>query len=218
VLNFIEALVGELVDGFCSTEARPEEWDLAGLVDESRTLFPLPDDISEASLRGMDVSEIKERLLAAALGAYEAKVQSVGADMMRELERLVLLQTLDRKWIDHLYAMDALREGIGLRAYGQANPLIEYQKEGYALFEQLKHDVLEETVKFLYIVQVQPTAAPVQPPRPAYRVTREDGDGARTRGQAGGAAVQVRAAKVGRNDPCPCGSGKKYKKCHGRSE
>jgi preprotein translocase subunit SecA len=167
----------------------------------------------------MDPTEIKERLLTAALGAYEAKVQSVGADMMRELERLVLLQTLDRKWIDHLYAMDALREGIGLRAYGQANPLIEYQREGYALFEQLKHDVLEETVKFLYIVQVQPAAAmPVQPSRPAYRVMREDGDGARARGQAGGAAVQVRAAKVGRNDPCPCGSGKKYKKCHGRSE
>jgi preprotein translocase subunit SecA len=219
VLNFIEALVGDLVDGFCSTDARPEEWDLAGLVDESRTLFPLPEDISDASLRGMDHAEIKERLLTAALGAYEAKVQSVGADMMRELERLVLLQTLDRKWIDHLYAMDALREGIGLRAYGQANPLIEYQREGYALFEQLKHDVLEETVKFLYIVQVQPAAAmPVHPSRPAYRVMREDGDGARARGQAGGAAVQVRAAKVGRNDPCPCGSGKKYKKCHGRSE
>jgi preprotein translocase subunit SecA len=219
VLNFIETLVGEMVDGFCSTEARPEEWDLGGLLAEARTIFPLPGDLSEASLRDLDASEAKERLRTAALGAYEAKVQSIGAETMRELERLVLLQTLDRKWIDHLYAMDALREGIGLRAYGQANPLIEYQKEGYALFEQLKHDVLEETVKFLYIVQVQPAAAmPVQPSRPAYRVMREDGDGDRTRSQAGGAAVQVRAAKVGRNDPCPCGSGKKYKKCHGRNE
>jgi preprotein translocase subunit SecA len=219
VLNFIETLVGEMVDGFCSTEARPEEWDLAGLLAEARTIFPLPGDLSDASLRDLDASEVKERLRTAALGAYEAKVQSIGADTMRELERLVLLQTLDRKWIDHLYAMDALREGIGLRAYGQANPLIEYQKEGYALFEQLKHDVLEETVKFLYIIQVQPAAAmPVQPSRPAYRVMREDGDGDRARSQAGGAAVQVRAAKVGRNDPCPCGSGKKYKKCHGRNE
>jgi len=133
---------------------------------------------------------------------------------------VVLLQTLDRKWIDHLYAMDTLREGIGLRAYGQANPLIEYQKEGYALFEQLKHDVQEETIKFLYMVQVQP-AAPlaVQPARPAYRATRADGNGDRTRGPAAGSPVApVRAAKVGRNDPCPCGSGKKYKKCHGRGE
>ncbi len=219
VLNFIESLVADPVDGFCSTEVRPEEWDLLGLLEEARTIFPMPPDLTEAVLRGMDSSEVKERLVTAALAAYEAKEQSVGPETMRELERLVLLQTLDRKWIDHLYAMDALREGIGLRAYGQANPLIEYQKEGYALFEQLKHDVLEETVKFLYLVQVQPAAAvPARLPRPAYRVARESADGDRSRGQAGGAAVQVRAAKVGRNDPCPCGSGKKYKKCHGRSE
>ena len=219
VLNFIESLVGDLVAGFCSTEVRPDEWDLPGLIEEARALFPLPADLSEESLRGLDASEVKERVLTAALAAYEAKVQAIGPEMMRELERVILLQTLDRKWIDHLYAMDALREGIGLRAYGQANPLIEYQKEGYALFEQLKHDVLEETVKFLYLVQVQPTAAlPAQPARPAYRVARQDGDGERSRSAAGGTAVQVRAAKVGRNDPCPCGSGKKYKKCHGRSE
>jgi preprotein translocase subunit SecA len=219
VLNFIESLVGDVVDGFCSAEVRPEEWDLPGLIEEARALFPLPADLSEESLRGLDAAETKERLVAAALAAYEAKVQAIGPEMMRELERVVLLQTLDRKWIDHLYAMDALREGIGLRAYGQANPLIEYQKEGYALFEQLKHDVLEETVKFLYMVQVQPAAAvPAQSLRPAYRVTRQDGDGERSRSGAGGAAVQVRAAKVGRNDPCPCGSGKKYKKCHGRNE
>jgi preprotein translocase subunit SecA len=219
VLNFIESLVGDIVDGFCSSEVRPEEWDLSGLIEEARALFPLPADLTEESLRGLAASEVKERLLAAALAAYEAKVQAIGPEMMRELERVVLLQTLDRKWIDHLYAMDALREGIGLRAYGQANPLIEYQKEGYALFEQLKHDVLEETVKFLYMVQVQPAAAaPVPQVRPAYRVARQDGDGARPRTAAGAAAVQVRTAKVGRNDPCPCGSGKKYKKCHGRSE
>ncbi len=219
VLNFIESLVGDVVDGFCSSEVRPEEWDLPALIEEARALFPLPADLSEESLRGLAASEVKERLLTAALAAYEAKVHAIGPEMMRELERVVLLQTLDRKWIDHLYAMDALREGIGLRAYGQANPLIEYQKEGYALFEQLKHDVLEETVKFLYLVQVQPAAAvPVPQVRPAYRVARQDGDGARPRSAAGAAAVQVRTAKVGRNDPCPCGSGKKYKKCHGRNE
>ena len=219
ILNFIETLVGDLVDGFCTTEVRPEEWDLPALLEEVRGFAPLPAELSEGALRALDAAEIKERILTAALAAYEAKVASVGSEMMREVERLILLQTLDRKWIDHLYAMDALREGIGLRAYGQANPLIEYQKEGYALFDQLKHDVLEETVKFLYIVQVQ-TAAPMPLPqtRPAYRVTRQEGDGDRPRGAPAAAAVQVRTAKVGRNDPCPCGSGKKYKKCHGRDE
>ena len=198
ILNFIEALVGDLVDGFCTTEVRPEEWDLPALLEEVRGFAPLPAELSESALRALDAAEIKERILTAALAAYEAKVASVGSEMMREVERLILLQTLDRKWIDHLYAMDALREGIGLRAYGQANPLIEYQKEGYALFDQLKHDVLEETVRFLYIVQVQ-TAAPMLLPqiRPAYRVTRQEGDGDRPRGAPAAAAVQVRTAQVG---------------------
>jgi preprotein translocase subunit SecA len=222
VLDFIETLAGEIVDGFCSAEVRAEEWDLAGLLEEVRLVFPLPAELTPETLRGLSADEVKERILAAALGAYEAKVQVVGEEPMREIERLLLLQTLDRKWIDHLYAMDALREGIGLRAYGQANPLIEYQKEGYALFEQLKHDVQEETVKFLYIVQLRPSASmPVPPVRPAYRVTRQDGDGDRPRSQRAEPAVgpvPVRAEKVGRNDPCPCGSGKKYKKCHGRDE
>jgi preprotein translocase subunit SecA len=232
VLDFIETLIRDDVGSFCSTEVRPEEWDLAGLLEEVRTTIPLPADLTADSLAGRSAEEITERINQAALAAYEAKEQELGAETMRELERLILLQTLDRKWIDHLYTMDALREGIGLRAYGQANPLIEYQKEGYSLFEQLKHDVQEETIKFLYLVQVQPAAPVLRPaPRPAYRVTRQSGaDGQpsplRGNGAAGGdgaraavsTAVPVRVAKVGRNDPCPCGSGKKYKKCHGREE
>ncbi|SRR5579884_572109 len=228
ILDFIETLVEDMVGAFCSTEVRPEEWDLAGLLEEARTIFPLPADLTADRLAGGSAEEISERLRTAALEAYERKERTLGAETMRELERLILLQTLDRKWIDHLYAMDALREGIGLRAYGQANPLIEYQKEGYALFEQLKRDVREETVKFLYLVEVQPAVpAPAlrAAERPAYRVTRQSaadgqpslarGDGARG---AGGVQAPVRVAKVGRNDPCPCGSGKKYKKCHGREE
>jgi len=230
ILDFIGELIDSLVDGFCGTEVRPEEWDLDGLLHEVRRIVPLPADLGTDQLRGLAAAEVAERLGAAALAAYEAKEQTVGPETMRELERIILLQTLDRKWIDHLYQMDALREGIGLRAYGQANPLIEYQKEGYALFDQLKHDVQEETLQFLYLVQVQPAAAPSvgsrpalrAPERPGYRVTRQSGtgDGERSRASAGGGgtATQVRVAKVGRNDPCPCGSGKKYKKCHGRGE
>ncbi len=235
ILDFIETLVEQTVQAVCSSEVRPEEWDLAGLLEEARTVFPLPRDLGPDSLAGLSAEDVAARLRQEALAAYEAKEQAIGPETMRELERLILLQTLDRKWIDHLYAMDALREGIGLRAYGQANPLIEYQKEGYALFEQLKSEVQEETVKFLYLVEVQPAV-----PAPAlhaverrpYRVMRQSGadgqpsplregaapggDGAR--GPGGAAPVPVRVAKVGRNDPCPCGSGKKYKKCHGREE
>ncbi|SRR5579871_2480132 len=233
IIDFIEQLVAGVVGSFCSSEARPEEWDLDGLMQELGHVIPLPADLSVEQLRGADAGAVEERLLAAALAAYEAKERLIGPETMRELERIILLQTLDRKWIDHLYVMDALREGIGLRAYGQANPLIEYQKEGYALFEQLKSDVQEETVRFLYMVQVQ-QAAPAETVAPAvrgaagrtgYRVTHESGpdtgDGRRPAAMAaggGGTATQVRAPKVGRNDPCPCGSGKKYKKCHGRGE
>jgi preprotein translocase subunit SecA len=241
ILDFAETLIEETVRATCSTEVRPEEWDLAGLLQDARSIFPLPAELTAEALAGLSADDITARLRTAALSAYEAKEQEIGAETMRELERLILLQTLDRKWIDHLYTMDALREGIGLRAYGQANPLIEYQKEGYALFDQLKRDVQEDTVRFLYLVQVQPAAAVPAlraPDRPAYRVTRQSADGDPGRGEdrahgmsqnarepkrpgtagGGGTATQVRVAKVGRNDPCPCGSGKKYKKCHGRGE
>jgi preprotein translocase subunit SecA len=234
ILDFAETLIEEIVRASCSTEVRPEEWDLAGLLQDARAIFPLPVEITPEVLASLSADDITARLRTAALAAYEAKEREIGSETMRELERLILLQTLDRKWIDHLYTMDALREGIGLRAYGQANPLIEYQKEGYALFEQLKRDVQEETVRFLYLVQVQPAAAVPAlrtPDRPAYRVSRQSADGDAGRGGGlrgeppravaaggGGTATQVRVAKVGRNDPCPCGSGKKYKKCHGRSE
>jgi preprotein translocase subunit SecA len=223
ILDFIESLIEGTVAAFCSTEVRPEEWDLPGMLEEARSIFPLPGDLEPEQFAGLPAEEVTGRLRTAALAAYEAKEQSIGSETMRELERLILLQTLDRKWIDHLYAMDALREGIGLRAYGQANPLIEYQKEGYALFNQLKNDVQEETVKFLYLVEVQPAAAVPAlrlPERPAYRVTHQgSGDGNRSPGPSGGGtSTQVRVEKVGRNDPCPCGSGKKYKKCHGRGE
>ncbi len=230
ILDFIESIIARRVSAFCSSEVRPEEWDLAGLAEEVRGLFPLPPDLEPEQLAGCSAAEVEERLRAAAFAAYEAKEQAIGPATMRELERLILLQTLDRKWIDHLTAMDALREGIGLRAYGQVHPLIEYQKEGYALFEQLKQDIQEETVRFLYLVEVQPAmAVPAlgTQARPRHRVTRLSGDGDPSRTPPGtppgapsgaGAPQPVRVAKVGRNDPCPCGSGKKYKKCHGRGE
>jgi len=131
----------------------------------------------------------------------------------------VLLQTIDRKWIDHLYNMEALREGIGLRAYAQVSPLVEYQREGYALFQQMLDAVQEETIQFLFRVQLEsPPAA-----QPAARVRPNGAGGAGRPLRAPVAAGGPRGApgesrKIGRNDPCWCGSGKKYKKCHGKDE
>jgi preprotein translocase subunit SecA len=132
---------------------------------------------------------------------------------MRILERWTLLQMVDTKWIDHLQTMDDLRDGIGLRAYGQKDPLVEYINESFEYFESMKQSLQEEAVKYLFRVQVKSEGIKEQHQR-LSQVTREH----RGEGEGGGTSTVRKGPKVGRNDPCPCGSGKKYKKCCGRNE
>jgi preprotein translocase subunit SecA len=211
ILDMIERLVDGLVDVHCPPDARPEEWDLAGLREAAARLIP---PLGEVVLPEGSVDALAQALRSAALSAYERKEQEVGPATLREIERLVLLQTIDRKWIDHLYAMDSLREGIGLRAYAQVSPLIEYQREGYDLFQRMLTEIQEETVQVLFRVQVE---GQVPPSRPAAGAAPRRVAAGATRSPApSGAGDGPR--KLGRNDPCWCGSGKKYKKCHGREE
>jgi preprotein translocase subunit SecA len=205
VLDMIARQVTAQVDQVCAKDVHPEDWDLETLVAGLAQLVPALGEIEPESLRRLPADDVSERLVAAALEAYEKKEAEIGAEMMREIERLVLLQTIDRKWIDHLHNMDALREGIGLRAYAQSSPLVEYQREGYDLFQDTMHAIQEDTVRMLFRVQVAPEQRPVA--RPATPVREPAAVGARS--SAG-------QPKLGRNDPCWCGSGKKYKKCHGR--
>jgi preprotein translocase subunit SecA len=205
VLDMVTRLVTAQVDAFCVKDAHPEEWDLEGLVEGLAQFVPALGDVDPRTLQGLPSDEVAESLASAALAAYEKKEAELGEATMREVERLVLLQTVDRKWIDHLHNMDALREGIGLRAYAQVSPLIEYQREGYDLFQATLQAIQEDTVRMLFRVQVIPERRAVA--RPAAPTREPAAVGARP---AGG---QV---KLGRNDPCWCGSGKKYKKCHGR--
>ncbi|MDQ7850542.1 MAG: preprotein translocase subunit SecA [Armatimonadota bacterium] len=210
IVDMIERLLEETVNLYCPSGVPREEWDLPGLREAAAALVPQLGSLRAEELRG-SADELRELLVARALEAYQAKEQEVGAEIFREIERLVLLQVIDRKWIDHLQNMEALREGIGLRAYAQVSPLIEYQREGYDLFQQMLHDIQEEAVKFLLRVQVGPEAAAPRPRQPAAL-------GARSAGGAGGRSAPGtrESRKIGRNDPCWCGSGKKYKKCHGR--
>ncbi|MDR7556182.1 MAG: preprotein translocase subunit SecA [Armatimonadota bacterium] len=205
VLDIIERLVRTQVEAVCTRETPAEEWDLEGLLAELAALIPALGAVDPTGLRGLPADAIAERLTTAALEAYERKEAELGAQTLREVERLVLLQTIDRKWIDHLYNMDALREGIGLRAYAQVSPLIEYQREGYEMFQQTLRAIQEDAVRVLYRVQVVPEPRPVA--RPVLPAREPAAVGARTSGGE---------RKLGRNDPCWCGSGKKYKKCHGR--
>jgi preprotein translocase subunit SecA len=128
---------------------------------------------------------------------------------MRELERMVLLNITDNKWREHLYEMDYLEEGIHLRAYGQKDPLTEYRREAFEMFQELTQGIREEFVRYIYRVELVRQDEPSRP-RPQRVVTSHGDDEANT-----GAAPQAKSDKVGRNAPCPCGSGRKYKKCHG---
>ena len=207
VLDIIERLITAQVDAICTKDVHPQEWDLDLLVEVLTQVIPAMGEVEPESLQGLSAAEIVERLVAAALQAYERRETELGAEVLRQIERFILLQTIDRKWIDHLYNMDALREGIGLRAYAQVSPLIEYQREGYQMFQATLQAIQEEAVRALFHIQVAPDDLPVA--RPVATPSREPASvGARSGGAAG--------AKLGRNDPCWCGSGKKFKKCHGR--
>ncbi len=208
VLDMIERLVDAQVDQVCVKDVHREDWDLEGLLEGLVLLIPAMGEVDPESLRGLSADDVKDRLGERALEAYEKREGEIGPEVLREIERLVLLQTLDRKWMDHLYNMDSLREGIGLRAYAQASPLVEYQREGYALFQNTLQAIQEEAVRLLYRVQIAPEEKPVA--RPAVPARETAAVGSRVRSGGGG------HPKIGRNDPCWCGSGKKYKKCHGK--
>ena len=160
--------------------------------------------------------EVRAAVWELATTLYDAKEQRVGPDLMRQYERHILLQIIDGAWKDHLLAMDHLKEGIGLRGYGQRDPLIEYKKESFELFEGLMNRIEEDTVRFLYLLQPvdqDKQAEQLERRRKRQQFVAENQGGGDPRQKT----VKRDAPKVGRNAPCPCGSGKKYKKCHGAS-
>jgi preprotein translocase subunit SecA len=252
---FIETLktkVNDAVNNGAPPDEHPTEWDLPAILDELQLVFPVKDRIAVEDLETLDRDGMKERLTALAIEAYEAKENELNPDIMRMIEsQYIMLPIIDRLWVDHLYIMDALKAGIGLRGYGQKDPRVEYEKEAYEIFEDLKSNIADEAVKAVFTVRVevepepQPEPVPVGAgagafeqlptgqllPQPAPQApSRLDSAAAeRLLGPApGGPATNVRTNrddapaktavandKVGRNDLCPCGSGKKYKRCHG---
>jgi preprotein translocase subunit SecA len=222
-LAFVQQVVEETIDAWCPPDVYPEEWDREGLVAALGELYPVqarPEDL----VGEVDVNALHERFVDEALVAYEAKEAVVDAEVMRELERVVLLNITDTKWREHLYEMDYLQEGIHLRAYAQKDPITEYRREAFEMFEELTASIREDFVKYIYRVELVRPEAQAAPATRVQRVqeNREEvaagaggaGEAQRTSGQAGN-PQQVISDKVPRNAPCPCGSGKKYKKCHG---
>jgi preprotein translocase subunit SecA len=210
-LDMVAQVIEGTVAQYVSAEIYPEEWDLEGLVTSLQALYPTA--LSKEQLSELeDADAVRDRVLQEAIEAYDRRERDLGEHVMRELERMVLLSVLDNKWREHLHEMDYLEEGIHLRAYGQRDPLVEYQREGHEMFEQMKASVVEEFVRYIYRVELVRQDEPARP-RPQRVVT--SGPGQQPAGAGAGPAGQVGSGKVPRNAPCPCGSGKKYKKCHG---
>jgi preprotein translocase subunit SecA len=248
LMTLAEELIDSTVDTYAGQDVDPEERDFGAMTQAVADIFGMdPAALNGMDLSGMSTEEITDALWAPILQKYETKEKLIPSEILRRVERDIMLQIVDAQWKDHLYSLDHLKEGIGLRGYGQRDPLVEYKKESFALFQAMKDRVEEEIVRYLWRLtpvtseDAAGTTAPVrptQPRRPPQQMTLSSPQsapppspfgairGGTTAGQAaprpartGGDDVvkQVKRdePKVGRNDPCPCGSGKKYKKCHG---
>ncbi len=216
ILNMIDDVVAGIVAEFEEEKILPAEWDLKALSERFRGVFDFAPQIPEDA---RDAEEIIEALKRQAHEAYARKEEEVGAELMRQLERMFLLHTIDALWKDHLLSMDHLREGIGLRGYAQQDPLQEYKREAFEMFAQLVERIKEQTLSFLYRVQVtreeEVERLEEERRRKHLRLVYSRGEEGTEEKKPKQQPIR-RGRKIGRNDPCPCGSGKKYKKCCGR--
>jgi len=220
VTGFIEDTIRGYV-GAATNEGFPEEWDLDQLWTALKATYPISFKVEDIEAEvggrtGLDTDFLTAKVLDDIFAAYAKREQDLGAEVLRELERKILLSVLDRKWREHLYEMDYLQEGIGLRAMAQRDPLVEYQKEGYELFSAMMDAIKEELVGFLFNVEVKVEnehveAKGVTPAAPKQELRYSSPSES---GQASNSSPAVNGG-VSRNSPCPCGSGKKYKRCHG---
>ena len=208
-LKMISDMISETVDQYLIDDNVHDDWNLAGLRDRFMGLFTVTDDFryTTEELAMVTKDQIKEKLTTRALDFYKTKEEKIGSEVLRELERVILLKVVDIKWMAHIDDMEELRKGIVLRSYGQKNPVVEYRFEGFEMFDAMVESIREETIRLLFTIQVNNGQAPQRERVAEPTQTSGDGSLANTPKKAG--------KKIGRNDPCPCGSGKKYKNCCG---
>ncbi len=211
--DMVEDLAETVLQGSTDDKHFAEDWDLETLNNEVMRLFGINPEWTAEALGDMTQDELREELLQMVQDRYNAREQEFGEELMRDLENYILLQTVDGLWKDHLLNMDHLKEGIGLRGYGQQDPLVAYKREGHELFGEMIDSVKDETVRLLFHIQIQEQEEVQQ-----LREEQEQQPMFLGPADGGGEKPQTvkKERKVGRNDPCPCGSGKKYKKCCGR--
>ena len=203
-------LINDYVDMYTNAGDSLEDWDVKKLKRYFGEFLP----VDRLKLEeGVTVQDIKDQLYALCRENYQSKVALIGEDEMENMERVVLLRAVDAAWMVHIDDMEQLKEGIGLRAYGQNDPVVAYTDEGFKMFEDMNAEIQEETVKYIYNMKIK-----LVPPKQRQRRAQMHTNEAQITGQGGDEPVQktIHKKKIGRNDPCPCGSGKKYKNCHGR--
>lgn len=204
ILGMIDELVDYKIKIYTGESPHPEDWDIKGLLQDLKFIF-LDSELSEQDAKNMTKQELKEKLISIAKEKYEKKEQEIG-ELMRELERVVLLRVVDMHWMEHIDAVEQLREGISLRAIGQKDPIVEFRFEAFEMFDEMIKRIQEDTIKIILHANVEN-----MPQR--ERVAKEMYENAPSDTPVRKPVVKTQ--KVGRNDPCPCGSGKKYKKCCG---
>ncbi len=215
VLERAEAIANSLAETYAPSTQHPDQWNTTQLGNELLNQFGFDLKSANIDTGQLNHEQLKDQLVEKVKGRYDEKEGMFGEQMLRWLERHILLDIVDAQWKDHLLTLDHLKEGIGLRGYGQLDPLVEFKKEAFTLFEEMMDRIDTEAVRFLFLMQ------PARPEDQAKQIERRQQQQQKDlQFQAGPAQAEppkpVRAAaKVGRNDPCPCGSGKKYKKCHG---
>ena len=203
IMDMLDTLIEESFPMYCPQGSFPEDWDIEGLSEYYNKIF-LPKDIKlfkDVDPEDLVLNTAIESIKSLAYKLYEQKEKEIESEgqSMREIERILLLRVVDQKWMAHIDEMDQLRQGIGLRAYGQRDPVVEYRREGFDMFEGMIHEIQEDTVSMVYHVKVTSKPMQQEPPKPIVKKT-----------------VDSKGNKVGRNSPCPCGSGKKYKNCCGK--
>jgi preprotein translocase subunit SecA len=229
LLQILDDFVHNRVDEFIDPREHAEDWNIDGFLDSISAVIPVDAKMIKSELYSLDREQLVEEIKKSAMIFYDLKESRIGSDRMRVFERFLILRVIDDEWKDHLYEMDMMREGIHLRAYGQKDPLIEYKREAYLMFESLIDRINEKTLNILWKFQLaEEQPAPqqrlvTQPLRTVHQSAvnmgfdnAEESDIQKASHERSQKMQPVKVGqKIGRNDPCPCGSGKKYKKCHG---
>src|SRR5690348_15048775 len=217
VLGIAEDVAREIVDTYCPREQHPGQWNATQFLAEMNNLFGIDVKVAGADPEALNHEELAEGTVEAVKKRYEEREKQFTPELMRWLERRIILDIVDTQWKDHLLSLDHLKEGIGLRGYGQKDPLVEFKKEAFTLFEEMMGRIDSETTRYLFLIQ------PARPEEEAREIERRQRrQQQQLQYQAGPAQAEApkpvrTGAKVGRNDPCPCVSGKKYKKCCGKA-